>query len=753
MKSWVTETNAHKISRKVSRISLVDLSAEDTSDNELQFESAYARMLFSKDINSIETTSAPENEHSVFKKLDEIVPVEKQKEFPRQILKQNINQFNSALQITNTEDTDQYHISDKKVHFISTKNSNYHWNIKHNEELQSIFHQSTDPSVFSNSTALITIQTKTNYQHNQEPLALQTPALKQGWGTNTSSSARWKRVGRTGLGPPKRAERLSSESVEGLENTMEIEHEDSKQHFSDTEKRNLLTFNNDKENVPKEYIITEKNQSDFFQAFSNSFSPTKNQEKLPEKFKKIQSILINPINSPQNVNSVTQNKIDDSTSLTCTIKPLIIENSREDAQINHSKNPLIKEDNACYLSSALKFEKKYSTNINNDIKPQVNISSNLKTDSSLSQKILTKSKSITFVNSRPYNRLDLIGRGGSSKVFRVMDQNNKMFALKKVHFDREDKHAVVNFKDEIELLKKLSGHERIIKLYDSEINDAKGYLTMILEIGEIDLSHLLVKQHQRPLDINFIRLYWDQMLQAVQAVHEQKIVHSDLKPANFLLVKGSLKLIDFGIAKAIGNDTTNIHRDSQIGTINYMSPEALSEVHSATSGDQKIMKLGRASDIWSLGCILYQMVYGKTPFAHLTMFQKIKAIPDPKHSIDFPIMAFPISHSGQNQYDGVKVDKNLVRVMKSCLERDPIKRKSIPELLQDRFLRPEKHFQRHGPTIRLTLEQMIQLVEQTAEIVKSGKYNIDQLRAATSDSFTKLLEIQDQENENTSDHI
>jgi len=55
-----------------------------------------------------------------------------------------------------------------------------------------------------------------------------------------------------------------------------------------------------------------------------------------------------------------------------------------------------------------------------------------------------------------------------------------------------------------------------------------------------------------------------QILLAVNTIHEERIVHSDLKPANFLLVKGSLKLIDFGIAKAIMNDTTNIQRDSQV---------------------------------------------------------------------------------------------------------------------------------------------------------------------------------------------
>lgn len=54
------------------------------------------------------------------------------------------------------------------------------------------------------------------------------------------------------------------------------------------------------------------------------------------------------------------------------------------------------------------------------------------------------------------------------------------------------------------------------------------------------------------------------MLEAVQVIHEAAIVHSDLKPANFVLVRGSLKLIDFGIAKAIPNDTTNIQRDAQV---------------------------------------------------------------------------------------------------------------------------------------------------------------------------------------------
>jgi serine/threonine protein kinase len=85
-----------------------------------------------------------------------------------------------------------------------------------------------------------------------------------------------------------------------------------------------------------------------------------------------------------------------------------------------------------------------------------------------------------------------------------------------------------------------------------------------MECGEIDFAHILAKHQGVPLGLNFIRVYWEQMLRAVQAIHEEKIVHSDLKPANFLLVAGQLKLIDFGIAKRMGDDTTNIHRDQAV---------------------------------------------------------------------------------------------------------------------------------------------------------------------------------------------
>ncbi|CAM0139583.1 unnamed protein product [Umbelopsis sp. WA50703] len=312
----------------------------------------------------------------------------------------------------------------------------------------------------------------------------------------------------------------------------------------------------------------------------------------------------------------------------------------------------------------------------------------------------------TLVNKHWYTVLDQLGKGGTGRVWRVMSHtHHRIFALKHVSLADVDSEATISsYINEIRLLERLSGHSRIVKLYDYEVNQQNGYIQMILECGELDMNTLLAKQQGKPINLNFIRMYWEQMLEAVHAIHQQKIVHSDLKPANFILVQGALKLIDFGIAKAIPNDTTNIQRDIQVGTLNYMSPEAIKDSHSGQPNGREMMKLGRPSDVWSLGCILYQMVYGRTPFHHVKgMWQKLACISNPSHEIEFPKIAVPIAPPVKQPdgtllpaeplsptKHGVKVEADLLNVMKHCLQRDPKQRKTIPQLLQDPFVKPDQ---------------------------------------------------------------
>ncbi|EUC54294.1 Serine/Threonine-kinase TTK/MPS1 [Rhizoctonia solani AG-3 Rhs1AP] len=300
-------------------------------------------------------------------------------------------------------------------------------------------------------------------------------------------------------------------------------------------------------------------------------------------------------------------------------------------------------------------------------------------------------------NKQEYTVVDCIGRGGSSKVYKVISPTNKIYALKRVRLDSKvDEETMRGYVNEMQLLKRLDGNERIIKLIDSQAVGRGGrYLMMVMELGEIDLAKLLAEKQGTRLQPHWIAIYWQQMLEAVQTIHDEKIVHSDLKPANFVLVKGSLKLIDFGIAKAIANDTTNIQREHQVGTLNYMSPESIEETQTANG---RRLKLGRASDVWSLGCILYQMIYGRPPFYSITgAVPKLRAISDPNHIIDYPADSIPTTPATDKEGPRQIVDwatpvpLDVIDTLRGCLTRDPKQRKTIPELLDDPWLRSWTH--------------------------------------------------------------
>ncbi|KAI0398473.1 kinase-like protein [Xylariaceae sp. FL0594] len=298
------------------------------------------------------------------------------------------------------------------------------------------------------------------------------------------------------------------------------------------------------------------------------------------------------------------------------------------------------------------------------------------------------------VNGKCYTRIDCLGRGGSGKVYRVAADNGKMFALKRVSIENADENTVRGFKGEIDLLKKLTNVERVITLFDYEMNEEKQVLSLLMEMGELDLNTLLrlrFSPEDAKFDPVFVRYYWQEMLECLSAVHAYDIVHSDLKPANFVLVQGRLKLIDFGIANAIQiEETVNVHRETQIGTPNYMSPESLIDYNAAASGNSrrtsttprpKLMKLGKPSDIWSLGCILFQMVYGTPPFGHIAnQISRCHAIINWQYAIEFRARGI----------GDVPVPPSLLRTMKRCLNRDQHLRPTCEELLSsaDPFLHP-----------------------------------------------------------------
>ena len=179
------------------------------------------------------------------------------------------------------------------------------------------------------------------------------------------------------------------------------------------------------------------------------------------------------------------------------------------------------------------------------------------------------------------------------------------------------------------------------------------------------------------LSESFICMYWQQMLAAVNAIHEARVIHADLKPANFLLVAGLFKVIDFGLAIEMIPGQDYVSQKSVGGTKEYMSPETMAgyvfedgvinKEESLKSGN---VRVSTKSDVWALGIILYQAVYCELPFASVPggKIAKMKALSDPDIPVDFPTTT--------------NLDPLLLDTMKKCLNKDPEQRATIAELLQ-----------------------------------------------------------------------
>ncbi|MGW3210246.1 protein kinase domain-containing protein [Streptomyces sp. NPDC001135] len=211
-----------------------------------------------------------------------------------------------------------------------------------------------------------------------------------------------------------------------------------------------------------------------------------------------------------------------------------------------------------------------------------------------------------------YQLLDLIGRGGMGEVWRARDESlGRQVAVKCLkplgpcHDPSLTRALRERFRREARVAAALS-HRGVTVVHDFGESDGVPYLVMELLEGR-DLSRLLEDNKGHPLPVDDVADIAAQVAAALAYTHQHGVVHRDLKPANIVrLADGTVKICDFGIAR-LGHDIGFTARLTgtgvALGTPHYMSPEQI-------AGDE----VDQRSDLYSLGCVLYEIATGAPPF-------------------------------------------------------------------------------------------------------------------------------------------
>ena len=259
----------------------------------------------------------------------------------------------------------------------------------------------------------------------------------------------------------------------------------------------------------------------------------------------------------------------------------------------------------------------------------------------------------------PYQIASRIGAGGMGEVYRARDARlGRDVAIKILpRAFASDPDRLARFDREARMLASLN-HPHIGAIYGVE--QSEGVPTLILELVEGPTLADRLATGPIPLteSLGIVR----QIADALEAAHERGIVHRDLKPANIKITpEGIVKVLDFGLAKAAAGDgpardlsplptgTTGGSRDGVIlGTPPYMSPE-----------QARGLSVDKRTDIWAFGCVLYEMLTGRTVFTAETVSDHLAAILE--RDPDWTVLP-------------EATPRDLRRVLRRCLAKDPTRR-------------------------------------------------------------------------------
>src|SRR5579864_8365501 len=213
-----------------------------------------------------------------------------------------------------------------------------------------------------------------------------------------------------------------------------------------------------------------------------------------------------------------------------------------------------------------------------------------------------------------YKIAELIGVGGMGEVYRAFradDQYRKQVAVKVVRAGQDSGFVVNRFKNERQILASLD-HANVARLLDGGTTE-EGAPYFVMELIEGETIDQYCKNHK--LQINERLGLFLQVCSAVQFAHQRLIIHRDIKPSNILVTaEGTPKLLDFGIAKILDADAATGQFEPTVTVFRMLTP--------AYSSPEQIKgePITTASDVYSLGVVLYELLAGRHPF-------RIDAIP------------------------------------------------------------------------------------------------------------------------------